>query len=384
MVNHMLEPPGRVTGITRFLFALLSAMLETNSGDIVLLTAWSASELPLALLHSRLVVVTVPHYAQLSVNVAMQGPILSRLMRAHAPAVEFNPNPLGFCGGYWPRVITVHDLYLKLMPDQYPWRHRLTWNLLFPLSARSADAIIVPSHSTLRDLGRFHPAAVAKAVVVPEAPAFDMSSPLTGPPVAGRYGLMVGNLSPNKNAGVIVNALGRLEQQGLNVPVVHIGRDEHGILARANDRAELKQPVRTLPGVSDGALRAAYANAAFFINTSLHEGFCLPIVEAQSCGTPVIASNRSALPEVAGEGAILVDPQSSEAVAAAICTLWTDPEAARSLSRRGTANVSRYSWEKAADAVLETVRRSVPDAGKWRLSVANLSATAERNPRSAT
>ena len=82
VVNHMLEPPGRVTGITRFLFAMLAAVLETSASDIVLVTTWAAADLPLALLQSRLAVVTVPHFAQLSINVAMQGPILTRLMRA--------------------------------------------------------------------------------------------------------------------------------------------------------------------------------------------------------------------------------------------------------------------------------------------------------------
>lgn len=357
VVNHMLEPPGRVTGITRFLFALLQGVIDNSTNKIVLVTAWQQSQLPPRLAQSRLVVVTIPHHAKLSVNVAMQGPVLSRLMRAHAPAVEFNANPLGYFAGSWPRIITVHDLYLKLMPEDYPSRHRLTWNLLFPLCARNADAIIVPSQSTLCDLGRFHPSAVAKAIVVPEAPAFDMSSPLTGAPVEGRYGLIVGNLSPNKNAAVVVEALSRLEQGGFYIPVVHIGRDEHGILASAQLAAKLKCPVVTMPGVSDGALRAAYQNAAFFLNTSLHEGFCLPIVEAQSCGTPVIASNRSALPEVAGNGAILADPQSPDAVAAAIKTLWTDGAAARELSRLGTSNVAKFSWDKAASLLLAAVHR---------------------------
>ena len=359
VVNHMLEPPGRVTGITRFLFSMLQGLLDNSANCIVLVTSWQAEDLPPQLSQSRLIVVNVAHHAKLSINVAMQGPVLSRLMRTYAPAVEFNANPLGYFAGTWPRIITVHDLYLKLMPEAYPRRHRLTWEVLFPLSARSASAIVVPSESTRQDLGRYHPSAFDKVVVVPEAPAFDMSSPLTKPPIEGRYGLIVGNLSPNKNATVVVEALAHLEREGLTVPLVHIGRDEHGILADAQRAAGLKYPVLTMPGVSDGALRASYANAAFFLNTSLHEGFCLPIVEAQFCGTPVIASNRSALPEVAGDGAILVDPTSAQSVAAAIKTLWTDPEAAQTVSRRGSANVARFSWDKAAVQLLDVVHHVI-------------------------
>lgn len=369
VVNHMLEPPGRVTGITRFLFAILAAILEGSSGDIVLVTTWAAADLPLFLTASRLKVVTVPHYQQVPLNCAMQGPVISRLMKAHAPAVEFNPNPIGYFGGTWPRIITVHDLYLKLMPETYARRHQLTWNLLFPLSARAATVIVVPSESTKQNLARFHPGAAAKAIVVPEAPAFDMSSPLAGPPVEGRYGLIVGNLSPNKNAGVVAKALALLEQEGLDVPIIHIGRDENGVLVQAQRQFRLKRPVLTRPGISDGALRSAYMNAAFFLNTSLHEGFCLPVVEAQSCGTPVIASNRSALPEVAGDGAILVDPLNEVEVAAAIELLWTGAAAAEKLRALGFANVARFSWDSAARHVLAAITR-IGRADKQSLALA--------------
>jgi glycosyltransferase involved in cell wall biosynthesis len=358
VVNHMLEPPGRVTGITRFLFAMLQGVLDNSANKIVLVTSWQKNELPEFIRDSRIDVVSVPHHAKLSINVAMQGPVLARVMRAHAPAVEFNANPLGFFAGSWPRIITVHDLYLKLMPQNYPRRHRMTWNMLFPLSARNADVIVVPSESTRRDLGRFHPSALLKAIVIPEAPAFDMASAISGAPVTGRYGLMVGNLSPNKNAGIVVEALARLEQQGHFIQMVHIGRDEEGALASAQRSTPLKTPIVTMPGVSDGQLRGAYTHAAFFVNTSLHEGFCLPIVEAQSCGTPVIASNQSALPEVAGDGAILVDPTSSLEVAEAIEKLWADPAAARAVSKRGTANVAKYSWDKAALQLVDAINHA--------------------------
>mgnify|MGYP002082491102 CR=1 FL=1 len=364
VVNHMMEPPGRVTGITRFLFAMLQGLISNSANKIVLVTAWQKNQLPEALGQSRIAVITVPYHAKLSLNVAMQGPVLSRLMRVHAPAVEFNANPLGYFAGSWPRIITVHDLYLKLMPQAYRARHRLTWNVLFPLSARSACTIVVPSESTRRDLGRFHPSALVKAIVIPEAPAFDLSSPLTAPPIEGRYGLIVGNLSPNKNAAVVVEALRQLEQDGVFIPMVHIGRDEHGLLKAAQSHCQLNTPVVSMPGVSDGALRAAYANAVFFLNTSLHEGFCLPIVEAQSCGTPVIASNCSALPEVAGQGAILIDPNSAGAVADAMRLVWTDPKTAQDLTRLGSQNVTRFSWDKAACQLLEAIHRIAQVHGK--------------------
>ena len=157
VVNHMLEPPGRVTGITRFLFALLQGVIDNSANTIVLVTSWQQSQLPPRLAQSRLVVVTTPHYAKLTVNVAMQGLVLSRLMRAHAPAVEFNANPLGFFAGSWPRIITVHDLYLKLMPQDY--RARPEQVVLFKVSAWDANC---PQHIPQR----FEAADVAAALAL--------------------------------------------------------------------------------------------------------------------------------------------------------------------------------------------------------------------------
>jgi glycosyltransferase involved in cell wall biosynthesis len=105
---------------------------------------------------------------------------------------------------------------------------------------------------------------------------------------------MVGNISPNKNAQVVVDALTALAARGITVPMLHIGRDEGRHLARALHAAAIDIPIISRSGVSDDALRAAYKHAVFFLNTSLHEGFCLPVVEAQAMGTPVIASNCSA------------------------------------------------------------------------------------------
>ena len=359
VVNHLLEPPERVTGITRFLFALLPHLLELTEHNIILLTCWPEASLPAALLASRLIVRSYPYRKQLAVNVAMQHQILASVMARTGPAIEFNANPVGAFTGNWPRVVTVHDMYLDLMPEEYPLRHRLMWKLMFPRSLKRASAIVVPSSSTRDDLERFYPrAAAGKAVVLPEAPAFDETAPIAGAPLTGRYGLIVGNISPNKNAGIVVEALTRLAEQGISVPLLHIGRDELGLLSHAKKLNSGHPPITSRAGVSDDDLRAAYAHATFFINTSLHEGFCLPVVEAQAMGTPVIVSNRSALPEVAGDGALFVDPQSVNGIATAIERIWTDSGLAADLSQRGKRNVARYSWASTARQLLQILSAS--------------------------
>lgn len=348
LINHLLEPPGRVTGITRFLFALLAALLAATEDSYVLLTCWAESDLPPALLHPRLRILHKRFHHSTAVNALMQNVVVARAMRDTGAALEFNGNPLGAWTGSWPRITVVHDLYFETMPEAYPLRRRLLWKTLFPLVARSASKIVVPSFSTRQDLLRGRPGYADKIEVVPEAPAFAPDSKTGAPPLDGRYGLIVGNLSPNKNPGAIIEALARLASQGHPVPLLHIGRDELGLLRDARARYPQIAPITSIAGVDDDTLKAAYAHAAFFINSSLHEGFCLPIVEAQSFGVPVIASNRSAVPEVAGDGALLIDPTSVDQVADAIFRVWTDAALARDLALRGRVNADQYSWERAA------------------------------------
>ncbi|MET0606484.1 MAG: glycosyltransferase family 1 protein [Beijerinckiaceae bacterium] len=289
-------------------------------------------------------------------------------MRESGAALEYNGNPLGAWMGEWPRVITVHDLYLETMPDAYARRHRWAWNMIFPFITRSAGRIIVPSTSTKKDLLRNHPGNIDKISIVPEAPAFAEDGGAGLPPLSGRFGLMVGNLSPNKNPAAVVEALAILASRGIKIPILHIGRDERNLLAKACARHPELAPIKSIGGVDDATLKGAYAHAAFFVNSSLHEGFCLPIVEAQSFGTPVIASNRSAIPEVAGDGALLVNPDSHGHLAEAMALVWTNSNFASQLSRRARRNARRYSWRRTALMVNGIFDEVAPDLGRarWR------------------
>ena len=99
------------------------------------------------------------------------------------------------------------------------------------------------------------------------------------------------------------------------------------------------------------------SGALAFVFPSLYEGFGLPVLEAQACGCPVVCSNTSSLPEVAGEGALLVDPTDTEALAAAMARLAGDPALRASLVERGFANLKRFSWERCARTVLGVFER---------------------------
>ncbi len=350
LVNHLLEPPNLISGISRYLFALLEELAQSRRYRYVLATTWSAEKLPDSLRSSAIEVRTLPYRPKTPVNVMRQIGIVSRLMREAGAALEFNCNPVGCFVGGWPRVITVHDLYMETMPEAYPLRHRLWWRALFPLSLRAASAVICVSQSTRRDVEQRYAFARDKLVVVHEAPIISAQAQGMASPghFEAPYGVFVGNVSPNKNVAVLLEALKLLQAEGRAPIVYHVGRDSAGLLAEAEQRLGAGGLIRKAGTVSDAELIAAYRGATCFINTSLNEGFCLPVVEAQSLGAPVICADIPVLREVTGDGAMFFPPRDAGALAARIKSIFADAALQQQMAKVSSDNAARFSWRKAA------------------------------------
>jgi glycosyltransferase involved in cell wall biosynthesis len=284
-----------------------------------------------------------------------------------------------------PAVVTVHDLGYRAFPQAHPLRQRLYLDWSTRWSAHAAACVIAVSEATRRDLARAYGTPEAKLAVVYEAAA-----PV--PPVAqgeiaaaqARYGLArpyalyVGTLQPRKNVVRLLQAYTRLH--GLHDSGADSGADPGFDLVLAGAPGWLSAPTLDeaarlgraglagrihLPGyVPDGDLAALLRGARLFCYPSLYEGFGLPILEAQSAGTPVMTARNSSLPEVAGDAALLVDPEDVDALAAAMLALARDEELRRRLIQAGYENVSRFSWERAARetlSVLEATAKSGQD-----------------------
>ena len=157
LINHLMEPPNRITGITRYLFSLLEELVKRQTFQYVLATTWSADQLPPTLANSELRVETQPYRRSLPQNVMLQMLTIPRLMQQFKAIAEFNCNPVGCFWPSWPRVITVHDLYFDVTPKYYRQRHRLWWNIFFPLALHAATRVICVSKSTQDDLRQHHP-----------------------------------------------------------------------------------------------------------------------------------------------------------------------------------------------------------------------------------
>lgn len=272
-------------------------------------------------------------------------------------------------------VVTVHDLGFRTFPEAHKALDRLYLDLSTRFNARSAAHVLADSQATRDDLVRFTGVAADKITVVhlgrdeSLAPVHDaqrlasvqqrlgISQP--GQPAAP-YILYVGTLQPRKNLVRLVDAFAAARRQHPDLVLVLAGRRgwlADPLFARV-DALGLQEAVRFPGYVADDDLPALLSGALCFAFPSLHEGFGFPVLEAQACGAPVLAANTSSLPEVAGDGALLVDPLDTDAIAAGLLRLTGDPDLRARLQAAGFANLQRFSWQRCARetlAVLEAV-----------------------------
>jgi glycosyltransferase involved in cell wall biosynthesis len=176
-----------------------------------------------------------------------------------------------------------------------------------------------------------------------------------------RFVLYVGTLEPRKNLVRLVEAFARLKESGLML-VLAGGRGwyDEEIFARVEELGV--KDIVSFPGYVPGdELRLWYNTATVFAFPSIYEGFGMPILEAQACGTPVLTSDQSALPEAAGDGALLVDPYSVDAIAAALHRLLNDTALCERLRKAGLAHASRATWQRTAAETAAVYRRVVAE-----------------------
>ena len=171
---------------------------------------------------------------------------------------------------------------------------------------------------------------------------------------------MVAAMTGNKNPGPLIEAIARLRPRFPELTFVHLGKDTEGRLKAAVESADAGDWSLSIQDVSDIELSALYEECLCVAVPSLCEGFGLPVLEAQAFGAPVISSNRGALPEVGGDGALYFDPLSVEHIAATIAKLLMSEADRQALRHAGFANQQRFSWERTAAATLDILRGNMP------------------------
>ncbi|MBN1583054.1 MAG: glycosyltransferase family 4 protein [Anaerolineae bacterium] len=266
-----------------------------------------------------------------------------------------------------PTVLTVHDLIFRLFPRYHKPLNYLFLNLTVPLFCRRADTIIAVSDCTKRDIVHTYHIDPAKIVVVHEA-----APPRFAPPsqaaidaaraqyhLPERYLLTVCVIEPKKNHLGFLQAFEQLVLDDPDLYWVIVGG--RGWLYENFFAALETSPARDrviMPGyITDDALPAVLGGAQAFVFPSLYEGFGLPPLEAMACGTPVISSNTSSLPEVCGDAAQYFDPHHPEEMVAAARSVLADASLREAMSGHGLEQASQFSWQRAADETWEIYQR---------------------------
>ena len=251
-----------------------------------------------------------------------------------------------------PTAIVVYDLVAFLDGAQAQSRAARIERATIRPALRRARALPCISSATRDDLVRIFPASESKASVIPLAAPGHFAEAEPGT-VAERLGLSrpyvlaVGTLEPRKNLERLLEAWARMpdELRGSHQLAVvgPRGWEDDAIVAAAG-----RSGATLLGKVSDADLASLYAGCACFAYPSLYEGFGLPVLEAMMAGAPVVTSNVSSLPEVAGGQALLVEPLDTTAIRDAIARVLTYPALARELAEGGRRQAAGFSWERTA------------------------------------
>jgi glycosyltransferase involved in cell wall biosynthesis len=270
--------------------------------------------------------------------------------------------------GRFRRVVTVHDLIYARFPEAHAGVLDLGMRMLVPLAVRRSQRVIAISQSTRDDLVELLRTPAEKIDVIPQGLGISRAcDPLPEPELRRRMQLgeraVVLSLSakrPHKNLTALIGALARIPVERRPLLVLPGYPTAHEAELRERVRAlGLQNDVRFLGWVAREELEGLWQVAAAFLYPSLYEGFGLPVLEAMARGVPVACSNASSLPEVAGDAALMFDPDDVAAIAASIERLLGDPAEAERLRVRGLERASQFTWERTARLTLESYRRTL-------------------------
>lgn len=290
---------------------------------------------------------------------------LSYEMLSHPPDALFVPSHVLPPIHPHNSLVTVHDLGYLHYPHAHPRLTRIYLDMTTRWNARSARVVVADSNATRADLIRLYGVAPDKIRVVYPSYNSVIFKPVREQALltlvwekyhlAKPYILAVGTLHPRKNYSRLIQASARLPEEYELVIVGKKGWLYHSLSHQVQELG-LMNRVRFLDYVTAEDLKLLYSGAAASVFPSLYEGFGFPALEAQACEVPLICSNSSSLPEVAGHGAEYFDPEDVEGMADAMLCVLNNEARRTELIERGRANLARFSWERTAQEIVEIVK----------------------------
>jgi len=257
-------------------------------------------------------------------------------------------------------LLTVHDLSFIRVPDTASPSLKAYLDAVVPRSVEKADHILADSQATKDDLIALYDTPSDKITVLLSGVNERFKPVIDNTELQSvrekyhlndiRYIFSVGTVQPRKNYSRVIRSLDQLRQRGLDIHYAIAGgkgwlEDEMYVTIQ---ETKMDDYVHLLGFVDDVDLPALYSSSECLVIPSLYEGFGLPILEAMACGVPVVTSNLSSLPEVAGDATLLVDPLDTDAITENLHILLTNPTQRQQVIEAGFQQVAKFSWEKSA------------------------------------
>lgn len=262
----------------------------------------------------------------------------------------------------------ITDLAVYRMKEAYQLSRVLWWRLQYWFVRRRANFFLAISEFTKKEMVQLWKLPPEKIYVIPCACSQNMcrvSERKTLDALRNKYDLpehfllYVGNFNPRKNLERLMRAFDSAKtSRKIEHQLIIAGEQGWKFnKEKALSGIRNKEDIRFVGFVPDEDMPALYSAADAFLFPTLYEGFGIPVIEAQSCGTPVLTSNASSLPEVGGDAAIYVDPYSEQDICEGILKIVSDPSLMNQLRQKGYENIKRFSWEKSAEALCKIIEK---------------------------
>ena len=334
LINMPSQFAAKHSGVSRMAFCLLEHLLDQTDHDFVLRSPWSYAQLPTELQHKRLSVIQVSRPKIMVLNVLMQIFSVKFLCRREKIDLIINIDPFGAYIPGFKTITIVHDLYFKIMNVDIGRLPRFTNDLIFKLMAAHGHNIVCVSESTRQDLIRFYPKLAKVSCIIHSDSTLFVNRDHIFPksPISGRYS---------------------------DIKLVHVGDDMQEVILSNIEDLAIRKNVYRKQGINDLELASLYKHALCLCVPSIYEGFCLPVLEAQDFSCPVVCSNCSATPEIAGKGAMTFEPQNVDMLVKSICLLMDNDDLAKKLRQDGHENKSLFSWKIAAESYAHVIKTAL-------------------------